>query len=111
MLVCVLYNIQTHIYVSNKHAQTSREEAKKQVDSVNDESEKQSGSVVFSPLTCWVGFPSFFSYLSFGFILCARVFCLHMCLCMRHTQCSQRTEEDIRSPGAGVTASCEASGC
>lgn len=42
MLVCVLYNIQTHIYVSNKHAKTSREEAKKQVDSVNDESEKQS---------------------------------------------------------------------
>lgn len=42
MLVCVLYDIQTHIYVSNKHAKTSREEGKKQVDSVNDESKKQS---------------------------------------------------------------------
>lgn len=35
------------------------------------------------------------------------VVCLHVCLCTGHVQCPGRPEEDIRSPGTGITDSCQ----
>ena len=43
----------------------------------------------------------------FIFVLCIWVFSLHVCLCSTCMQCSQRLEEDIRSPETGVTEGCE----
>lgn len=36
------------------------------------------------------------------------VSCQHVCLCFTCTWCPQRPEEDVESPGNGVTGSCEA---
>lgn len=35
-------------------------------------------------------------------ILCVQVFCLHICLCTICTQCPQRPDKSIRSPGIEV---------